>query len=111
MKKVVLFVLLISIIAAGAFARVYSNGGVNVEIVDARRHMARVTNTTSEPKTVSLTGMVSFVGMPWRPNMVQVTVELGPRERNKLVTFGRPQNERSFYTNLSNITIRVLNKA
>ena len=94
-KRIGMVVLLSVLVVGVVFAQdrtgqTVSQDGITVVIVDASRHLIRISNMTAEQKTVVLQVPVALIvnGVSTRRQLFQERITLQPNERNKMVTVG-----------------------
>ena len=113
-KRIVLFLILSALMAVGiVFAQdrsgyTLTRDGITVVIVDAYRHLIRISNMTALPKTVELQVPVGITvnGVQARRQLFRETITLQPNERNKTVTVGgTPLNSSRGVSSLGRISI------
>ena len=107
MKKNIILFGMMFLIFGIAFAQ---TSPVTAEIANAGKLTVRISNNTSETKTVVITGGIATrYGSGQRFHEYQMTVTLGPRERNKIVAFNDPAQSDRLTSTLTRVKIRSVN--
>ena len=110
-KKLGLFLLLISVVIAGtAFAQVRgpsSKDGVTATVLDSNRHTVRIVNMNPTAKTVILEVHIGITsnGRQSRKQVFQETITVQAHERNKVIVVGNPLNSSRGVSSLGGVRI------